>query len=150
LCFLGHHSNRGERLSLRRTRPHTINSPLSRPGSFTPTAAQAATAAVLCSQPIASSISRGLRPYSEARSSIDSRALNLEATTAVEMPVPAITGFPKPTAGLIWISLGSFCVLSMTNGYSLKRPLGSLAHLGKTRVCALTLGLEHPLGHCPP
>ena len=46
---------------------------------------------------------------------MDSRALNREATTAVEIPVPAITGLPKPTAGLIWISLGSFCVLSMAS-----------------------------------
>jgi hypothetical protein len=50
---------------------------------------------------------------------MDSRALNLEATTAVEMPVPAITGLPNPTAGLIWISQGLFCVLSMTNGVDL-------------------------------
>jgi len=47
---------------------------------------QAATAAVLCSQRIASSICRALRPYSKARSSMDSRALNLEATTAVDYP----------------------------------------------------------------
>src|SRR5271165_655775 len=77
---------------------------------------QAATAAVRCSHRIASSICFGEMPYSEARSGTDSRALNLEETTAVEMPVPAITGLPKPTAGLIRISLGSFAVRSMTNG----------------------------------
>jgi hypothetical protein len=42
--------------------------------------------------------------------------LNLEATTAVEMPVPAITGLPKPTTGVIWTSFGSFRVRSITNG----------------------------------
>jgi hypothetical protein len=45
-----------------------------------------------CSHRIASSICFGVTPYSEARSGTHSRALNLEETTAVEMPVPAITG----------------------------------------------------------
>jgi hypothetical protein len=88
---------------------------------------QAATATVLCSQRIASSICRGLRPHSEARSSMDSRALNLEATTEVEMPVPAITGLPKPTAGLIWISLGPFCVLSIKESCRTGTPVGRSA-----------------------
>ncbi len=55
---------------------------------------------------------------------MDSRALNLEATTEVEMPVPAITGSPNPTAKLIWISLGSFCVLSMREGVELEETSG--------------------------
>src|ERR1700732_689983 len=80
---------------------------------------QAALTAVRCSHRIASSICLGVTPYSEARSGTDSRALNLEEMTAVTMPVPAITGLCKPSAGLIRISLGSFGVRSMPHGESL-------------------------------
>jgi hypothetical protein len=74
---------------------------------------QAATA--LVSQRIASSIFSSSRPYSFAKSGIDSRALNREAITAVQIPVPARTGFRKSRAGLT-INFGSAALLSRTKG----------------------------------
>ena len=49
----------------------------------------------------------GVQPYSSANAVIDSRALKRDAIIAVEIPIPAITGLPKPTMGLISMILGS-------------------------------------------
>ena len=70
----------------------------------------------LVSHRIASSICFSLRPYSWARSGTDSLALNRDAITAVDIPVPAITGLPNPIEGLITMYLGSSALRSRTNG----------------------------------
>lgn len=66
---------------------------------------QAARAAVLCSQRIASSTCHGLRPYSEARSSMDSWALKREPTTGANAPGPV---FELSKYGLTrWVTFGN-------------------------------------------
>jgi hypothetical protein len=65
---------------------------------------------------IASSRTAGITLYSRAKSATESRALNLPTITEVEIPVPANTGFPKETVGLMDIFLGSLSRSATTNG----------------------------------
>jgi hypothetical protein len=65
---------------------------------------------------MASSRTAGATSYSRAKSATESRALNLPTMTEVDIPVPASTGLPKDTVGLMEMYLGSLSLSATTNG----------------------------------